>query len=75
MVKKKKPVSDEYRSSARIPPHKHCIVCGKAIPEDERFCSEECEAAFKRMQRAKILNFVYMFILVVVLMIILRGMF
>lgn len=23
-------------------PHSHCIVCGNAIPEGEKFCSDEC---------------------------------
>ena len=39
-------------------PHSHCIVCGAAIPEGEKFCSSTCkakyeeeEARYKRSQR------------------------
>jgi predicted nucleic acid-binding Zn ribbon protein len=27
---------------AKWGPHTHCLVCGNAIPEGERTCSEEC---------------------------------
>jgi len=32
--------------SVRLPPHAHCVNCENPIPEDEKFCSEECEQAF-----------------------------
>ncbi len=35
--KKKKDPKDFY-----IPPHSHCKVCGKAIPEGQIYCSKEC---------------------------------
>jgi len=35
----------------RVPPHSHCIVCGAAIPEGERFCSERCRREYERRRR------------------------
>jgi predicted nucleic acid-binding Zn ribbon protein len=36
--------------------HRHCVVCGQAIPAGERFCSEEhqqtMEGQRKRQQRS-----------------------
>ncbi|MFO7966618.1 MAG: DUF2116 family Zn-ribbon domain-containing protein [Archaeoglobaceae archaeon] len=26
-----------------VVPHKHCVVCGKAIGSEEIYCSTECE--------------------------------
>ncbi|HML04636.1 MAG TPA: DUF2116 family Zn-ribbon domain-containing protein [Methanobacterium sp.] len=31
--------------------HKHCPMCGKPIPLDERFCSPKCEQTFTERQR------------------------
>ncbi|WP_456482903.1 DUF2116 family Zn-ribbon domain-containing protein [Methanopyrus kandleri] len=35
----------------RVPPHSHCIVCGAAIPEGERFCSEKCRMEYERRRK------------------------
>jgi predicted nucleic acid-binding Zn ribbon protein len=34
---------DENKS---LPEHIHCRTCGKAIPPDKTFCSEECRQRF-----------------------------
>ncbi len=26
-----------------VVPHKHCVVCGKAVSPEETYCSAECE--------------------------------
>ena len=31
----------------RIPQHRHCKNCDKAIPYKEKFCDETCEQDFK----------------------------
>ena len=31
--------------------HKHCSMCAKPIPLDERFCSPKCEQIFTERQR------------------------
>jgi predicted nucleic acid-binding Zn ribbon protein len=28
--------------------HKHCQVCGRAVPVDEIFCSMECEGRYNQ---------------------------
>ncbi len=27
--------------------HKHCQVCGKPVPVDEKFCSEKCREEYE----------------------------
>ena len=34
-----------------IVPHRHCIVCGKAIEPEERFCSNDCKTQFEKDQK------------------------
>lgn len=34
--------SKKSKRTARIVPHRHCPVCGAAIPEDKEYCSAEC---------------------------------
>ena len=54
-------------------PHSHCTVCGNAIPEGEKTCSDECAAKYeqelnkyKRQQRYNLLLIVGMAVLIVV---------
>jgi len=35
----------------KIPPHVHCNLCWKAIPSDEKFCSDECKQKFTTMRK------------------------
>lgn len=37
----------------RIPQHRHCHYCDKAIPFDKQYCNEECEDARKTVVRSK----------------------
>jgi predicted nucleic acid-binding Zn ribbon protein len=43
----------------RIPDHRHCIICGKAIPPKEEICSDECRKIqayrLRRERRTRIL--------------------
>ncbi len=34
-----------------IVPHRHCIVCGKAIEPDKTFCSDECKEVWEREKK------------------------
>ncbi|MEA1993164.1 MAG: DUF2116 family Zn-ribbon domain-containing protein [Euryarchaeota archaeon] len=44
-----------------IEPHKHCMVCGKAIPTDKSFCSEKCEEHYrKRVKKQKMYSYLLM---------------
>jgi predicted nucleic acid-binding Zn ribbon protein len=44
-------------------PHSHCIVCGNAIPEGEKTCSEECAKKYdneaNRYKRQKKMNYLF----------------
>lgn len=37
--------------------HKHCMVCGKAIPPTDDFCSSECLQKYRSMERRRNLIF------------------
>lgn len=32
-------------------PHKHCPICGKAMPNDRKFCSQECRDNYLKDQK------------------------
>ena len=34
----------------KIVDHRHCLTCGKAIPPDKEFCSEECRKKYERVR-------------------------
>gem|GEM_PF-4430352 len=34
-----------------IVPHRHCIVCGKAIEPEEILCSKECREKFEKEKK------------------------
>ncbi|MEF8848140.1 MAG: DUF2116 family Zn-ribbon domain-containing protein [Candidatus Thermoplasmatota archaeon] len=45
--------------SSKIPQHKHCQICGKAIPLEEKLCSEECKEKYEEMvKKRKILIYI-----------------
>jgi predicted nucleic acid-binding Zn ribbon protein len=37
----------------RIPQHKHCRNCDKAVPVDREYCDEDCEQQHKARVKAK----------------------
>lgn len=61
-------MSKRARDLGRIPPHKHCIWCGRAVDEDKRFCSNKCEEDYNRAEKRRRRSFM-------IYMIILMGMF
>lgn len=42
-------MSGKKEKKARIVDHRHCRICGKAIPPDRELCSRECEEAQARI--------------------------
>ena len=52
-----------------IPPHSHCIVCGKAIPPGEKFCSEKCRQEYEKMVRRRKLYIYLMYLALAILLI------
>jgi len=60
-----------------IPPHSHCIVCGKAIPYGEKFCSEKCkneyEKIIKRRKMYVYIMYLALAILIILFMILMKN--
>ena len=54
--------------------HKHCIVCGKAVPMDQDFCSLDCKDSYskkdKKKSRGNIIQIAVFGVLIVVMFII-----
>lgn len=40
-------------SPEKIAPHRHCKECGKPIPLEDTFCSDQCQATFRAKQRRR----------------------
>ncbi len=53
----------------KVVPHKHCLVCGKAVDGDWLYCGDECENEFNKSQRKQKLFFVGFLVLMVLLMV------
>ncbi len=50
-------------------PHRHCIVCGKAIEPEKSFCGDKCEKKYKD-ERKRQRNFtIFMFLLLIALIV------
>ena len=53
-----------------IEPHKHCPVCGTAIPLDETTCSAECDKAIilrqKQSRKSRMLLFAVLILFIAV---------
>ncbi|RZN65045.1 MAG: DUF2116 family Zn-ribbon domain-containing protein [Candidatus Methanoliparum thermophilum] len=51
----------------KVTPHKHCIVCGKAVEPEEVFCSEECKQKYESARKRQWIPFVIFFVLMIIL--------
>jgi predicted nucleic acid-binding Zn ribbon protein len=52
-------------------PHHHCIICGRAIPEGKKYCSQDCKdsaTAYERKQKKKSRIQIYFFIGMIIFM-------
>jgi predicted nucleic acid-binding Zn ribbon protein len=59
----------------KIPQHNHCMMCMKAIPFDERLCSEECRLKYQSVMKKKRYLMLFMWFVIVaaiVLLMVLR---
>lgn len=54
----------------RVPQHRHCKECDRAVPSKDEFCDEKCEAAWKGKMKAKKRQLMYFYMLLVAIMII-----
>lgn len=53
----------------KVLPHKHCVICGKAIDTEKQVCSTECGQQLQKNQRRQKLSF-YMLIGIMVILIV-----
>lgn len=58
--------------------HKHCPMCGKPIPLDERFCSPKCEQILAERQKKvaktrKVIYIAFAALVIIYLLFALRG--
>ncbi|MCS7121092.1 MAG: DUF2116 family Zn-ribbon domain-containing protein [Archaeoglobaceae archaeon] len=51
-----------------IIPHRHCVICGKAVELDKHFCSKDCEETFKKERRRQRNFTLFMFLLLFILL-------
>ncbi len=54
-----------------IPEHRHCQMCGKAIPPNEVFCSQECKEKFEKFVRKRRILLLVMYALLMAIFLIL----
>uniref|UniRef100_A0A7C4WJ93 DUF2116 family Zn-ribbon domain-containing protein n=1 Tax=Geoglobus ahangari TaxID=113653 RepID=A0A7C4WJ93_9EURY len=52
-----------------IVPHRHCIVCGKAIEPEEILCSKECREKFEKEKKKQRNFMIIMFAVLIALFI------
>jgi len=54
-------VSGDITMTTKIPQHKHCILCGRAVQVDEDYCGDECKNLYdQRMAKRKQTLYFYM---------------
>ena len=51
----------------RIPQHRHCNFCDKAIPFDKKYCDENCEQQHVALRKAKKKQLMTFYILMIVM--------
>lgn len=49
--------------------HKHCRMCGKAIPADDIFCNDQCKGEHTEMMRKKKNQLLIMMFIAVAMMV------
>ena len=74
-------MSGRKEKKLRIVDHRHCRICGKAIPPNQEFCSENCrsisermEARQRRMRNLLIIMYVAVFLIIFVMLALRVGM-
>lgn len=54
-------------------PHEHCVICGKAVPESRKYCTQGCKdsaTAYENKRKKKSRVQMYFFVIMIVVMII-----
>jgi len=55
------------REAAKVAQHRHCQVCGAAVPPEEMVCSEECQHKYDAYRKRR-RRWNYVFIGMIVLL-------
>ncbi len=70
-------LSGKKDKKIRIINHRHCRICGKAIPPDKELCSAECEgvqakieARQKRMKNVMLVMYAVIFLVFLIMLLI-----
>lgn len=53
----------------RIPQHRHCQNCDKAIPYDKKYCDDKCEQEYVTVRKAKKKQLMTFYIIMVIIFI------
>ena len=53
----------------RIPQHRHCKNCDKAVQVKDEFCDKDCEKSWKDKMHGKRRQLIYFYMLMVAIMI------
>ena len=62
----------EEKAAVKIPQHKHCFSCGKAVPPDKKTCSDACQAELdNRIRSQSMLK--YMFYAMIAILLVSLG--
>ena len=52
--------------------HKHCMICGKAIPLDEEYCSPECKGVMQtKVKKRRTTWYLYLLLFAALIMVML----
>ncbi|HEC94830.1 MAG TPA: DUF2116 family Zn-ribbon domain-containing protein [Thermoplasmatales archaeon] len=51
-----------------ISQHRHCQMCGKAVPLEETFCSEECKQNYQQFlkKRRRLILIMYLLLILAI---------
>lgn len=71
------PPKKEHTAAQRIPQHKHCMICNKAIPAKTRICSDECQEEYDKLDKKR-KNYMYImyglfFVIIIMVVLSMRG--
>lgn len=77
LKKKKREAAGDATSppAVKIPQHKHCHTCGKAVPPDKRHCSDECKAEFDKAVKGRKMLVYVIYAMVAIMMVALMTSF
>jgi len=55
--------------AVKIPQHKHCTSCGKAVPPDTKHCSDACKAEYESAIKSRKMLVYVIYAMVAIMMV------